>query len=125
MKLTAKINSLIRVSLLTSPVIGLLISFQPFKHIAFTIPAYLISVFVGISFSLIIWFINIYLVYLNDSDDKLRFNNKLRFIVSYFINVSIITSLLMLIKWYIFHTHSVELTLILQEKNGVYIVSIR
>src|ERR1035437_1559405 len=106
MKLNAKINSLIRVSLLTSPVIGLLISFPPFKHIAFSIPAYLISVFVGITFSLIIWFVNIFLVYLNEPDSKLRFSNNLRFIVSYLINVSIITSLLMLVKWYIFHNHN-------------------
>ena len=120
MKLTAKTNSLIRVSLLTSPVIGLLISFPPFKHIAFSIPAFLIIVSVGIVFSLIIWFVNIFLIYLNETDYNIKFSNKLRFTLSYLINVLIITSLLMFIEWYVFRNHNLELTLTFQEKTGVY-----
>jgi len=121
MKLNANINSLIRLSLLTSPVIGLLISFSPFKHISFSISAFLISVFVGTVFSLIIWFINIFLVYLNEPDNKPIFSNNLRFILSYLLNVSIITSLFLVIKWYVFNNNYVEFTETPLERNGVVI----
>jgi len=121
MKLSPNTNNLIRVALLTSPVIGLLISISPFNHVAFSIPAFLLSVFVGISFSFLIWLVNIYLIHIQETGHHFRLNNIVRFVLSYLINVSIIAILILIIKVYVFSNQNLELTRGFREESGIFV----
>jgi len=109
MKLSPNTKNLISVALLTSPVIGLLISISPFKHIAFSIHVFLLSIFVGISFSFLIWLLNIYFIHIQETGHHFRLRNIVRLVLSYLINVSIIAILILIIKEYVFSNQNLEL----------------
>jgi len=84
-----QIRNLIRISLFTSLIMGFLVSMSAFKHLPFSFHLFLPSVLFSCFFALEIWAINLFLVYLAERYGFQKFGNKVRYLVSYILNISV------------------------------------
>ena len=103
MALNDPVKSLIRISIYTSPVIGFLITMSSFKHFPFTLNLFLINALFAFIVTQMIWSVNIFLVYLNENKMTGKFGNKIRYLLSYIINISLCVISFIIIKSYIIH----------------------
>ncbi|HNW50685.1 MAG TPA: histidine kinase [Prolixibacteraceae bacterium] len=78
-----QVRNLIRIALITSPVMGVLTAMPTFKHLAFSFQFFLPSALLSTVFALSIWSINAFLVYLSEQNGLQWLKNKVRYVLSF------------------------------------------
>lgn len=87
------IKNLSQVALKTSFVIGALFVLHALRHIPFSIPVFIPGILISVLFPLLIWITNIYLICIRERCDIQKHGNRLRYLISYLVNIPLVTFL--------------------------------
>lgn len=97
LKIQDTIRNLYFIAAKTSLVIGALFAMHSLKHIPFSIPVFLPGLLTAFLFPFLIWTVNIYLVRARKVHENRPSGNRIRYLISYFINIPLIVLLLMIL----------------------------
>jgi len=92
------IKNLIKIALYTSPVIGALIVFPIFMRVQFPVWTFLKAMLFATFVLLIIWSINIFLVYVSENQPIKKIVKKFRYPISFLLTISISATLILFSK---------------------------
>jgi len=91
------IRNLYFIALKTSLVIGALFAMHSLKHIPFSVPVFLPGLLTAFLFPFLIWTVNIYLVRAREVHENRPPGNRIRYLISYLINIPLIVLLVMIL----------------------------
>ena len=90
-------GNLFPIALKTSLVIGVLFTMHSLKHMPFSIAVFLPGLLTAFLFPFLIWTTNIYLVRFREKDEIHSSGNRLRYLISYLVNIPLIVLLVMIL----------------------------